>query len=766
MRRPLMLICTAFVAAVFIYLHISPLPFASVNEAEGSRVTYLGKVYHKEYKNDTLLLYLKEVTSVPEEKLLCYVAKGKEPKLGSIVMVEGQQQDFMEARNPGGFDQRMYYAIQGIFWQLKDTNIINESMEYSRYREGLYYLRRKLEYIFDLTLEEKDASVMKAMLLGNKAELDRDSKQLYQKSGIAHVLAISGLHISFLGAGLYKLLKKIRVPRLIAAFVSVAVMIAYGDMVGMSSSAYRAIFMFGMKMGAEVLHRTYDMLTALAIAAVCILIEQPLYLYHAGFLLSYGAILGIGCMSDVIKTDMTQVSFNKRRNKTLYESYTFLRIADSITKQMNHLQKSFCASVSIFSIHFPIILLFYYEFPIYSYFLNLLIIPAMGVLLVLGLFCLFLGVISLCFSGLPIAFIFKNMTQVLACLCHVLLLGFEKLCEFSLSLPGATWIVGKPDTWRIIVFYMVILFLFIQHKYNKEKVDSRLCLPFPIKMIMILSAVVLLTQRTYDGLDITILDVGQGDGIFLETQTGHHYLIDGGSTSKNKIGEYTLLPFLKYMGTEQIDSVLLTHLDQDHISGVMELLEDDNGIKIKQVVVAKAALQDEAYAQLVQECGTYGVKIKHVAAGDRLQDGKVSLEILHPSAMYEAADRNAYSLVMKLEYEGFHALFTGDVEADGESVVYETLPGDWNCHLYKAAHHGSAYSNTTQLLEKIKPQLTVISCGEKNSYGHPHPETMERLEQVESEVLVTKDTGAIMIKIQNGKMKIRTYLDEGNMGLP
>ena len=814
MRRPLCLICVAFVVSVFISLQMNPLS-ESIDVENGSEVIYTGEVYHKEYRYHSLILYLRNVnqvssTNIPisdnkindvttsedlignvaiedvlEESvrvveaivtekglqnmgILCYVEEGREPRLGSYVLVSGDVACFSQSRNPGGFDQGMYYRIQSIGFSMKKVEILAESSTYSKYHEGLYRIRRQMEQVFDQTMSEKDASIMKAMILGNKAELDKESKQLYQRSGISHILAISGLHISLIGMGLYKLLRRVRIPAVLAAAFAVVVMIMYGDMVGSSASAFRAIFMFALKMGAEVLHRTYDMLTALAMAAVGILLEQPLYIYHAGFLLSFGAIVGLGCMLEVMKTDTKQMLVNKKIQKR-----------SEYIKNLcwNKITESLLGSGSIFLIHFPIMLSVYYEFPIYSFFLNLVIIPAMSLVMGLGLGCMLAGGIGAragsmlvgsagaeLGSMLPdnggLGLICEGIAHILAFGCQVLLRIFEILCECSMALPGASWIVGEPAVWRVIVFYGVVLLLFLVHKYCKYVMKGKLCLPFFIKMMWILAAVTLLTQKTYSGLTITMLDVGQGDCIWLETSTGHHYLIDGGSTSEDKLGEYTLVPFLKQTGTAVVDAIFLTHLDKDHTSGVLELLEGESGIEVDKVVIAKAAIRDEAYEELAEVCRTQGIVLVHAQAGDRLTDGELELEILHPEADYVTDSRNAYSLVMKLEYDGFHALFTGDVEADGELLVAEALPKDWECHLYKVAHHGSRNSNTLELLEKIRPKLAIISCEEDNSYGHPHEETLERLADVGSKVMVTKDCGAIIIEIDK-EMEVRSWVVPG-----
>ena len=750
MRRPLCCVCAAFVVTVFLYLIINPLAEQKFDLPEGTRITLIGELTQKEYKKETLVLRLENVrewgSSTKDNKelgcVLCYMEpceEDTEPKVGSMVAVEGKISYFDRARNPGGFDAQRYYQTLGVDFRLYKTELITSSSNYSAYYETLYQLRHYLEGIFERVLPAEDAAVMKAILLGNKSELDEQSKQLFQKSGIAHIFAISGLHITLLGMGLYRILRKTHLAQPVCAVLAVVLMIAYGDMVGMSSSAYRAVFMFGMQLVAQLLRRTYDMLTALALAAVLILLEQPLYLYYAGFQLSFGAILGVGCLSEV----MQPFSCKKKP-----------RFIDKIVL-------SLCGSLSIFLIHFPIMLCVYYEFPIYSFLLNLIIIPAMSTLMVVGLLCLGVGCLP-CAVGLSIA-------KVLGLACHGILSCFAWLCEWSLKLPFANWLTGRPDNWKICIFAGVVIFLYVSYQYGKKLSKEAVCekrgigieLPFGIRLLIILAAVILVSSSSIDGTSLTFLDVGQGDCICIESAGGEHFLIDGGSTSESKVGDYTILPYLKYNGISKLDAVFLTHLDSDHISGVMELLEDNKmEIKINRICISNAVIEDEAYYKLVMLCNARKVPIYRLKAGDQIKAQGLQFEVLHPCADYKADSRNAYSLVMKLELGGVTALLTGDVESDGEYASIEQLYEDKDVSeidIYKAAHHGSKYSNTEEILTYTRPKTVVISCGEDNRYGHPHTEAVERMRQIGSNIIITKNTGAITIKIKNGNYKIETY---------
>lgn len=766
MRRPLCCVCLAFVAAVFIYLFSGLLPLEPVGVTQGSRLSLMGELYDKEYKKDCLILYLRHVKKTDSQngyfskqtdttkydndiRVMCYMDSDgggcvEEPKLGAWVAVEGEVSLFDAATNPGAFDAALYYQTLGISFRLSDARLFAESASYSGYQENLYRVRRYFEGVYDAVLSKEDAAVLKAMVLGEKSQLDAKSRQLYQKSGISHILAISGLHISLIGMLFYGIFQKINMPRVPSALFCIALMTAYGNMIGMSGSAYRAIFMFGMKLLADMLGRTYDMLTALFLAAVLLLVQQPLYLRQSGFLLSFGAVLGISLCSGLVSPDLERI-----------KGKLFRKTAAAVS-----------GSLGIFLVHFPILLCSYYEFPVYSFLLNLIIIPAMSVVLVMGLICLACG---------SLGGIFLGVAKLAGLVCHVLLNGFETAGRISLKLPFAQWIVGRPDNWKIVVFYTAVLMLYLIDASAKKASKSRraaalnmpVCLPYWYRMACILLAVSFLGHHEIYDTCVTFLDVGQGDGIWVESISGKHYLIDAGSTSEKQVGQYTLLPFLKYMGTSRLDAVFLTHLDEDHISGVRELLEEydrtggASGIKIDRIIVANAVIKDEAYEYLKALCDKNKIPVLYAKAGDMIGDETLFFEVVHPDRDYVPESRNAYSLVLKLTLNDkgtqFHAIFTGDVEADGEKQVVEYLKeqGD-NAHvdLYKAAHHGSKYSNTRELLEMVNPAFTVISCGEQNRYGHPHAEAIENFESTGSKIAVTKDTGAVIVRIQGGEWSV------------
>jgi competence protein ComEC len=292
-------------------------------------------------------------------------------------------------------------------------------------------------------------------------------------------------------------------------------------------------------------------------------------------------------------------------------------------------------------------------------------------------------------------------------------------------------------------------------------------LPMNLRFITIVIAVLFLSGRTVLQSSINFIDVGQGDAIYVESKDGAKFLVDGGSTSNSQVAKYTIVPYLKYRGVSKLDAVFLTHLDNDHISGIMDMLSQegvlDYNIAIGKICISDALIEDDTYGELVRLCEQKNIPIYRLKAGDVIGYGDVVFQVLHPSAEYVPDSKNAYSLVMKLSIgdakgEKVTALLTGDVEQDGEKIVSRYLNGDID--IYKAAHHGSKNSNTSEIINAAAPSLTVISCGEGNSYGHPHAQAIENFKNAGSKIIVTKDTGAISIKVKNGNYKIEKYLNE------
>lgn len=744
-KRPLAFACLVAAALLFLLVRLRPVPEEDYGAFQGKTVAVTGRVYAKETaaraQGTVQVLYLKrekEDTGPPGERVICYLNSGeKEPELGSIVRVKGKLSVFEKASNPGQFDARSYYQILKISYRLNQAEISHKTVSYHRISEKLYQLKGFLSKKLSEALPEEEAALMQTMLLGEKSGMDRELKELYQRNGIAHILSISGLHISMLGMGLYRLLRKCCVPMKGAATAAAGLMLLYGVMTGFSVSALRAIVMFSLQMLSILVERTYDMLTAAAVAAVGILLEQPLYFYHSGFCFSFGCVFGIGLLLPALTGgDENKQEFVKKGKIHAQPSWGEILWQQAV--------KGLLGAIAMAMITFSIYLWYYYQFPIYSILLNLLVIPLMSFLMGAGL--LLLGCQLLCpVLGTPFALLIEGILTI-----------YRTACEFCDSLPGNSLTFGWPEIWQMVLYLLLLLVILLFKKKIK----------LPIRWGIALAALLLLIWRPEDGLEITFLDVGQGDCIYIENDNGDCYLVDGGSSSVSHVGKYRLLPFLKFQGAGTLEAVFVTHPDEDHCNGIMELLEqgEAQGIRVKNLVLpdVSESVKNEGYLTLVQAARRAKIPISYLSRGQRLENGRLILTCLHPEKGDMNTEPNEYSIVLKASYGNFSALLTGDIEGSGERQMLQMLtetPAEGRITVLKAAHHGSRNSTPMSFLERERPVYAVISCGKKNSYGHPHKELLERLENCGAETLITWKSGAVSFCTDGKRVRVERFLE-------
>ncbi len=278
--------------------------------------------------------------------------------------------------------------------------------------------------------------------------------------------------------------------------------------------------------------------------------------------------------------------------------------------------------------------------------------------------------------------------------------------------------------------------------------------------MLLLPAFMLLLSRRFPGLEVTILDVGQGDGIFLRTADGMSMMIDGGSTDVSGVGTYRIGPYLKAGGVQTVSWWFVTHADADHISGIKELLEDPDGLRIGNLVLPYVSeeLRDHAYQNLAELARQQGTAVRYMARGDVIETETVMIRCLAPEPEHSYASRNEYSLVLDVTYKEFSMLFTGDLE-DGPEQLLSVSGQLQDYDVLKVAHHGSRYSTSEEFLALTRPEYAFISCGIRNSYGHPHEELLERLDTAGCQTFITPESGAIILQTDGSSLVIKTFLE-------
>lgn len=725
--------------ALLVFLILTFLPaglfYKPLQVTEKCKVQVTGRVGRQMQKADKTQIYLENCQvfngklSFEEEKLLIYLSDAAEYTVGTDLSLSGTIYPMEEPTNPGQFNSRLYYAGKGIYYSVYAEHAEVRGTHRAPVRKMLLYIQKRIGQVYEQVCNEQDGGLLHAMVLGEKEKLDTEIKELYQKNGISHLLAISGLHISLAGMGLYRFLRKITGSYTAAGIPAVLFLCAYGWMTGASISAVRASAMCSMAILADLTGRTYDMLTAVGISALILMLTNPLSVRQSAFLLSFGAVLGIALIQPVWK---------------LYR------------KKMSRLGSSLGVSLSVFLVTFPFLLKFFFTYPLYSTFLNLMAIPLMSVLMVCGILCGVTGLFSL-----PAA-------KILAFPCHFILNLYERAGTACLGLPGAVQTIGAPSGWKILCYYIVFgigLFLLYREKRRKkywrkrELFHPRKAIPM-ISLGMMFCASFILCLRVHAGLEITMLDVGQGDSVFFESPSGTTFLYDGGSTSVKNVGSYRILPFLQSKGVETLDYILISHMDQDHINGIQELVKESEtagSIRIGHAVFPDVAEKDEAYLQMEALFLEAKVPVIYMGSGDRLSGERLTITCLHPSRDDRSDDRNDLSMVLLAEYGEFQMLLTGDIgkEAEKELVSSGLLT---QAEVLKTAHHGSKYSSTEQFLSQVRPTVSLISCSASNRYGHPGEETLKRLLDAGSKIKITKDCGAIWIWTDGKAVRVRGFV--------
>lgn len=297
-----------------------------------------------------------------------------------------------------------------------------------------------------------------------------------------------------------------------------------------------------------------------------------------------------------------------------------------------------------------------------------------------------------------------------------------------------------------------------------RKVIRRIIVFFAILLFMALFCLADIKSHGKKGeLQITMLDVGQGDGIYMKTPQGRHFFIDGGSSDISNVGTYRIEPYLESQGVAELDYVFVSHGDSDHICGIEEMLANQEfGIRINTIVLPNEDVIDEELYALAELASENKTKVVVMEAGDIIieeisSDKQMKLTCIAPTDTFDGEVGNASSMVLDLQYGEFDMLFTGDLEKEGETAVIES--GELRDYdVLKVGHHGSKYATSEAFLEQVKPEIALISAGKDNSYGHPALETIERLENVGCKVYSTQQCGAITIRTDGEKIEMDGFV--------
>ena len=772
----------------------------------GQEQTVRGTLLHREEKNGRLLLVL----ALPDEKIQLIVSTEECVfPLGSALLVTGTVEGFGFPRNEGQFNEREYYKSRQAIGRMRaeEVSCVRAPTGIFLWRERLFALRAAIARVCASMLPAEEAGILAAMLAGEKSLLDADVSALFQRAGVGHILAVSGLHVSVIGMGVYALLRGIGLGYASCAGLSGMLLFCYGTMAGMGVSTQRAVFMFFAFLLATCIGRGYDARAALGASAFVLLLYRPFVLHSVSFQFSFAAAYALVGIGGLLKREEGE---EKGRLFAVW--------------------RPVCAAFLLQLCILPLTAYYDYELPLYALFLNLLLLPYAGAVMGFGL------------AGCAMALLAGRAAWTAAAArmlfvpCRMILSVYVWACRGAERLPFSGVVCGRPPAGKLLIYYALLAALLFALEKRRKRFGAQEAAqardgesagrgretragagagrkkeaerggrgPGSCVWIFPCGALLLafLCRAPQRGFEVSFLDVGQGDGSFIRTSEGVTCFVDGGSTDVSGVGTYRILPFLKSKGVQRVDYWLLSHLDEDHVRGFYEVLAA--GYPVGAVVAAQYGVRDEAWERLTDTLAACGVPLLPVCAGDVMQlqnsreaGGRGGVEpraadranmrgtecacisFLAPGARQTGTDdRNAASLVFLFEEQGFRALWTGDIGTDEETRLltgaerFETgaqispdvrndtlsfgtgpLPA---VDVYKAAHHGSDGSNSAEFLRAAAPRLSVVSCAAKNRYGHPGAAAMERMRAAGGRVLCTMDCGQVKITKRGGKFSVKT----------
>lgn len=689
------------------------------------------------YLKKAILIRSGSTKNYPIRNIKC---TGKEEKINSLregmhVRLEGMLVLPELPRNLGQFNRRIYESGKKIDFYLENPTVLEVKEQRSGVREVVEIWKTEMMNRCEKIYPDEEAGILEAMLFGEKSELSGDIKELYQAAGISHVLVISGLHISLLALAVAGILRRLGFPMPVWVILSVGVLAGYGILIGQPTTAVRALLMFFVLQGARLLGRSYDLLSALAFAGILMLLDNPDLILDGGCRLSFCAVIGVGWyVSEKNKIFWSIGEKEKRKN----------RGKGGKGSSAGAILENIRAGWYLWLFTLPVMLDTFYQVSVVGILWNLVAIPLLPVIIasgglgvVLAGWNIFLGSLA----GSPA----YGMLQL-----------YREIGNISEKLPVGMWTPGQPSKPVIAGYYLVIFLLVLVEKQLIKREKRWKIFP-GMELCSMLLLLLLMAHPWQQREKITFLDVGQGDASLLQSG-GQTLLLDGGSTSQKNVGTYVILPYIKQQGISCLEAVVLTHTDQDHINGVTEVLEEGKKgwLTVKNLMYPYWMEGTEQGKQLKKLAEEAGASCRKIRAGDRLTIGKAEAVVLYPKEQEKIAEPNAGSLVLFWKWEGVQAMFTGDLPEEKERELLQNLPA---CEILQVGHHGSATSTCREFLEQVQPSLAVISCAMKNRYGHPSPDTVDRLKKTGCEIRYTMKSGAITIRKRGREVLVTEYLE-------
>jgi len=706
----------------------------------------------------------------PVEGRIRLTVSGDAPDLstGDRIVFRSRIRAIRNFNNPGGFDYQRFMAFKKV-WGSAYVPAQKLTLIQKNTAKGMGAIildaRQRISNLIDQTGDKEEQGVLKALIVGDREAISPELRTSFNRVGAGHLLAISGLHIGIIATASFLffkwILSHIRFFLLNAwtkkgaVLLSIVPVLVYGLLSGMSPSTQRAVIMVIVFLTAFLFEREHDLINTLAIAAMMILIVYPPSLFSISFQLSFAAVLAIIYGLSRIRTPWPSVQNITRRHKW----------SKAALKLYYFFMTSFFAVIGTL----PLVMYYFNQVSLVGLPANIIFIPLIGFVVVpLGIMAVFLYPLTV--SGALVCL--KAGSAVLE---YVI-----KIINFISGWTFAAIKTVTPNYLEIFCFYVLFWVLL-----NLESVQPRTPLALskdrrsqskksiqkPVVIIFLLTVLMFSADAAYwlyqrcwhDDLKVTMIDVGHGNASLLELPYGYTMLIDGGGFSDNRVfdvGASIVAPFLWRKKIRTVDTVVLSHANSDHLNGLIYIAEnfhvknvwtnheaaDTFGYRLFMKTIKKNHIQMPAYRKITGVHDINGLKIN----------------VLYPSKDFiEKKDIETWrnldnnSMVLKASFGKVSLLFPGDIKTPAEYELVSTVGDKLRSSVLLAPHHGSKTSSTERFLEKVKPEVVVISSRWQSRFGFPHPSVLKRYQDMGCRVLETAQDGAVIMRTDGQTLTIR-----------
>ncbi len=651
------------------------------------------------------------------------------PAYGDRLLISGKLRAARDKRNPGEFDYRKYLQAQGLFGVMsakkaKQLQVLSKGHGNGFFREIISPAKKYVDEFITRSLPPEESAFLHGLLIGERGEMTNELKSAFSKAGVIHILAVSGLHVGFIIMVFMAVGGLLRVPHTARILLTILGLVFFAYLTNLKPPVVRASIMGALILFGTVLERKTNFFNSLALAALIILIVNPLELFQPGFQLSFFAVASIVYFYPKLKS---------------IPPFSFVYSKSFKLAPLRYFVDLFLVSFTAFLGTLPFTILYFNRIPNYSLFANLLVIPLTFIGLANGIIASVVNLIWPALADLYIQTTWLSLNLII------------RFVEWLSALPGAFTEVHQISGFWIFVYVGVLLILF---DLNSKRVRR-----FAVIFVLLI-ANLWIWQSAFENeksFEITFIDVGQGDAILLNFFDEHHILIDAGMRNPYfDNGRRVVAPFLKRQGIHKLDAIVLSHADSDHLGGFPYILRN---FKIGEIWDNGLTKDTRVFREYTHLIDSLNIPHRILRAGEIVTDfSPVQIFVLHPGEDFisRGYSANDASLSLKISYGEIDFITLGDIEKNGERYV-SRFGNLLQSEILKVTHHGSKTSSSEKFLDFVEPDMAVISVGQSNKFGHPRQEILKRLEERDIKIIRTDLQGAVILKTDGKNISIQAW---------